>query len=60
VEVNGQRVRREVRGNAAPRANPVRFILEQLSSPAFKSASTTAVAAIPGSDLIEIPVKDTR
>lgn len=34
---------------------PVRFMLGQLSPPAFKAASTTAVAAIPGSDLVEIP-----
>jgi pimeloyl-ACP methyl ester carboxylesterase len=34
---------------------PVRFLLGESSPPAFRSASAAAVAAIPGSDLIELP-----
>lgn len=34
---------------------PVRFMLGESSPPAFRSASAAAVAAIPGSELIELP-----
>jgi pimeloyl-ACP methyl ester carboxylesterase len=33
---------------------PVRFLLGESSPPAFRSASAAAVAAIPGSELIEL------